>query len=76
MPLRGKSATELARLILVCRGGRTFAKRFVLQGMFGRRAGGGGELRRRAFHGATGFPLPSRRGNGGLCPHPLKGSIP
>ena len=22
------------------------------------------------------FPLPSRRENGGLCPHPLKGSIP
>ena len=31
LPLRGKSAAELARLILVCRGRELFAERFALQ---------------------------------------------
>ena len=38
-PLRGEGASELARLILVCRGERALAERSVLQELFGRRAG-------------------------------------
>ena len=40
LPLRGKGASELARLILVCRGRKLFAERFALQEQSGRRAGG------------------------------------
>ena len=96
-PLRGEGASELARLILVCRGERALAERSVLQELFGRRAGKRKTGRRyphsrrvpakNAKVGAAfahpepllsgrSFPLPSRGENGGLCPHPLKGSIP
>ena len=51
-PLRGEGASELARLILVCRGERAFAERSVLQELFGRRAGKRKTGRRRFFAAA------------------------
>ena len=58
-PLRGEGASELARLILVCRGERAFAERSVLQELFGRRAGKRKTGRRRPFRGV--FPRMSLR---------------
>ena len=58
-PLRGEGASELARLILVCRGERAFAERSVLQGVFGRRAGKRKTGRRRPIRGV--FPRMSLR---------------
>ena len=73
--LRGKSASELARLILICHGRKLFAERSALQGLSGRRAGRT-EAYPFALHEAAESPQPSRGENGGLCPHPLKGFIP
>ena len=58
-PLRGEGASELARLILVCRGERAFAERSVLQELFGRRAGKRKTGRRRPIRGV--FPRMSLR---------------
>ena len=75
LPLRGKSASELARLILGVSRGRAVCGAVCPSGMAGRRAGGT-EACRPVLHEAAEFPQPSRGGNGGLCPHPLKGPDP
>ena len=109
LPLRGKSASELARLFWFAAGENRKSGRFAhhewlagapgdescgaLQGVDhclhypapGKRARASSYLfttfsrpqkpASRSFRNAL-FPLPSRGETGGLCPHPLKGSIP
>ena len=75
LPLRGKSASEWRAGFWACSRERAVCGAVCPSGMAGRRAGKT-EACRPMLHEAATFLPPSRGENGGLCPHPLKGSIP
>ena len=71
----GQKRFRVARLILGVSRERAVCGAVCPSGMAGRRAGKT-EACRPMLHEAATFLPPSRGENGGLCPHPLKGSIP
>ena len=71
----GQKRFRVARLILGVSRERAVCGAVCPSGTAGRRAGKT-EACRPMLHEAATFLPPSRGENGGLCPHPLKGSIP
>ena len=75
LPLRGKSASEWRAGFWVVRGGKV-DEETVCPSRTVWRARQKDEAYRPALHKAAASTQPSRRENGGLCPHPLKGPDP